>query len=237
MYFLWIYFLAWWTATLQYVNHRPNKLLAAAVQTYWYQNWIRIKYSPTFLFRPPRPPSLRLHRVVSRSPSFICLFVQALGWRPQHLFWPEGACKQRRPCGPGWHTPTPPKHPVLPPPLAGFNKERGRFGGGTRLPPPTRPPSPPGLMHDLRRSCGAKWIPWHGAHERGSLGFYFFLLTFIHAGRADEAHRRLHKLNVSQHICCRASFSGSFFRCSVILLLYFVSSRLLFYSVRPGNNI
>lgn len=153
---------------------------------------------------------------------------------PDICFGQRGHVNRGAPVGPA-DTPRPPKHPVLPPPLAGFNnKERGCFGGDTRLPPPTRPPSPPGLMHDSRRSCGAKWIPWHGAHERGLLVF-FFLLTFIHVGRADEAHRRLHKLNISQRICYRASFSGSI-RCSVILLLYFVSSRLFILFCQTGKQ-
>lgn len=48
------------------------------------------------------------------------------------------------------------------------------------------------VMHDSKWSCGAKWIPWHDAHVRGLLGFFF--LTFTRAVRADEPH-----------MCCRST--------------------------------
>ena len=122
---------------------------------------------------PPRPPSPPTPPCCFTFPPFICLFAQALGWRPRHLFWSEGACKQRRPCGPCWHTPTPQTTRSPPNPLAGFNKEGLLWWRHT--PPATDTPAvAPGVDAWFetvmwRQVDSLAWRPWEGV-----VGLFFF---------------------------------------------------------------
>lgn len=100
---------------------------------------------------------------------------RALGWRPLNLIWSEGHVNRGTPVSLTGSAGTPQK-PTFVPISKLFWK--GGASGGTCLPALTRPVLPPGLMYDSRWSCGTKWIPWHDAHERGLLGFFFNLYSY-----------------------------------------------------------
>lgn len=125
----------------------------------------------------PRPPSTPPYCIMF-PPLFVCLLEhrgKALGRRAFHLFWSGGHVNRGAPAGPTRPADTPrPPNPVILPISGGFHKE-----GVLRVAHASRhrhARARPGVMHDSRRSCGAKRIPWHDAHERGLLGVFSFNL-------------------------------------------------------------
>lgn len=145
------------------------KVFAAAVL---YEHWVcpifRLLQLLSLQSPDPRPPSTPPYCIMFPL-LFVCLFKhrgKAHGWRPLHLFWSEGHVNRGAPVG----TPQPPNPAFLP--ISRVLIKRGWFGWHT--PPDTETPAvAPGVMRDSCRSCGTKWIPWPGAHERGLLVFFF----------------------------------------------------------------